>query len=110
MQLKKTIAELCWYYNAWHYRADDKTTKLLVVHLSKSAGENISEAKILEIMGSPGYFIEVENLIRTTRSTAERDKWIERWRKKDGDNMYKKFGKRMGLSETNAKKLIKKYE
>ena len=97
----KKIAELCWYYNAWHYKADRDGSKprrkLLALHL------NMSEGEILKIMGRPEYLVEVERLIRT-RSPEAIEKWIESYK----NDMPKKFGKRMGLSEEVVSELIEK--
>lgn len=96
----KTIAELCWWYDAWRCRSWEgagKTPgrKSLAVHL------NISEDEILEIMRSDEYLKAVENLMLTTRSPADRKTWIETFK-----DMPSRVGKRMGLPEEVVSDII----
>lgn len=83
------IAELCWYHNT--------TAKNLSMHL------NISEADVHLIRGSDEYLAAVENLMRTTRSPEDIVKWIQGY-----ENMPRRFGRRMGLSEAVVEELIEK--
>ena len=102
----KKIAELCWYYDAWnlrhrvwYYGGRKRDPQGLALHL------NISETEIYDIMETDEYLAAVENLMLTTRSPADIEKWIENYPRSE---MPSKFGKRMGLSEEVVPELIEK--
>ena len=101
----RTIAELCWWYDAWSqasFEGAGRTPgrKSLELHL------NIGEAEVLELMESDAYFEEIENLMCTTRSPIERALWLENFTK--NSNKRSKLRKRLGLSEEKISKLIER--
>ena len=101
MNIPKKIAEFRWYYGpAQRSRNLGATIRNLALHLK------VHEDVIRAIMDSDEYLAEVENLIHTTQSPDERKKWIKDWRSNHGDDMYRVFGKRMGLSEEKAKEVF----